>query len=297
MLDQLSNLQQRLVLSSVGIFCLLVAVYLSYEPVYQSLFVILIISFIVFALKEYYQIAQAKGFHPLFKIGLIGTAFYGLAVFLQTQSTEWDHLQSFWNMLPEIVLGSTIIASFIYYFIKGSDPFVNLSITLFGILYLTIPLSCLLFINYFPSKDIVHDGRWVLLFLLIVTKITDTSAFFIGRKFGKNKLSPYISPKKTWEGAIGGLAGSLVATIALYIFFQLAFNNPPLNLPFWKIIILGIFLSITAQFGDLAESLLKRDGGVKDSSKLPGLGGILDIVDSLVFTSPLMYIFLKVQQG
>lgn len=285
--SQLSNLQQRLIISTVGVIALLTCIFLSYEPWFRPIFVLLTAAVIAVAIWEYYTIARNKGWLPLFKIGITGSIAYSCAVYLRTQGSG--------TMLPEAILGLTLIAAFLYYFIKGSDPFVNLAITLFGLLYLAIPLSCLIDINYFIAEPLVRDGRWCLLYLLIVTKMTDTGAYFVGKNFGKRKLSTYISPKKTWEGALGGLISSVAASIVLYIIFHLFFAAPPFQITFWQCLWLGTLISITAQFGDLAESLLKRDVGVKDSSHLPGLGGVLDIVDSLVFTSPLMYIFLHVQ--
>lgn len=283
----MSNLQQRLIISGIGVVVLLSAIRLSYDPFFRLLFALLAAGLISTALWEYYRIAKAKECQPLVKIGIIATVGYVLAVFFRAQFGL--------QMLPEIALGLTLVSAFTYYFIKGSDPFVNLAITLFGIFYLTIPLSCVIDINYFISEPIVRDGRWCLIYLLFVTKMTDTAAFFVGKKYGKRQLSPYISPKKTWEGALGGFFGALITAIIFYAIFHSFFELPPFNISFGKNLILAMLISVAAQFGDLAESLLKRDVGVKDSSRhVPGLGGVLDIVDSLVFTSPLMYIFLKV---
>lgn len=286
-LSKLNNLQQRLVVSGVGLILLFTAIGWSYHPTWCLFFLLFMAGVVGSALWEYYQIARAKGFQPLIKIGLIGSMGYVLAIFLRTFLPH--------AMLPEIALGLTLISAFAYYFIKGSDPFLNLAITLFGVIYLTVPLSYLIDINYFVVPPVSSDGRWCLLYLLLVTKMTDTGAFFVGKQLGYTKFSPYISPKKTWEGALGGFFSALATSILLYIFFHSVFTTPPLNISFWQSLWLATAISVMAQFGDLAESLLKRDVGVKDSSHLPGLGGMLDIVDSLVFTSPLMYIFLKIQ--
>lgn len=280
-----NNLQQRLIVSFFGIVILLIVIFLSDQHIFKLLFAALTAGVISLALWEYYTIARNKGFQPLIKIGIIGSLFFIAATFLKTQFSA--------KMLPEIVLGFTLVASFAYYFIKGSDPFVNLAITGFGILYLVLPLSYIIDINYFVSEPIVRDGRWCLIYLLCVTKVTDAAAFFVGKKIGTTQLSPYISPKKTWEGALGGLLGALIISILYYAFLRHFFELPPFNITFFQSVWLALLISIAAQFGDLSESLLKRDVGVKDSSRLPGLGGMLDVVDSLVFTAPLMYIFLK----
>ena len=106
-------------------------------------------------------------------------------------------------------------------------------------------------------------------------------------------MAPYISPKKTWEGAIGGFFASLITSLFIYFLVNYLYEVPPINLSLFHSIWLAGVLSVIAQFGDLSESLLKRDVGVKDSNSIPGLGGMLDVVDSLVFTAPLMYIYLK----
>lgn len=285
-LNTLSNLQQRLIIGSFGAVCLLSAVSLSYHPAFALVFVLLTAGVISLALGEFYHIANAKGFHPQTKIGVVSTVIYCFAVFLATQSSRA-------YFLPPLVIGLTLAVLFLYYFVKGSNPLINLSLAVFGLAYLTIPLSCLIAINYYVADPFVTDGRWCLIYLLLVTKITDTGAFFVGKKFGKRKLSPMISPEKTWEGALGGLCSAVIASILLYLVVHLFFESAPFNLSFWQSIWLAILISITAQFGDLTESLLKRDSGVKDSSNwLPGMGGFLDLVDSLIFTAPLMYLFL-----
>jgi phosphatidate cytidylyltransferase len=157
---------------------------------------------------------------------------------------------------------------------------------------LTLPISCALRINYFFPTHALEDGRLWLAYVLLVTKMTDIGAYFCGKIFGKNKLAPSISPKKTVEGALGGLGAALLTSL-IFAFF--ASHFAPFHMTFLQSIWIGITMSILAQLGDLSESLLKRDAGVKDSSHLPGLGGMLDIVDSLVFTLPLMYLLLKMQ--
>lgn len=288
MFQQMNNLQQRLVVGSVSTAFMLLAIYLSHTPAFSFVFVLLIAAIICLALWEYYHIAQLKQLHPLSKIGLIGTVGYTVATFISTQFQNTE-------LLPHVVFGLSFASAFLYYFIKGADPFINMAVTFFGFVYLTIPLSFLILINYFSVEPKIIDGRWSLFYLLTVTKMTDTGAFFIGKKFGRTKLCPLISPKKTWEGAVGGLISSVLASLILYAIFQNFFQKNPFDITFWQSIWLAILISITAQFGDLAESLLKRNMGVKDSSHLPGLGGVLDIVDSIVFTAPLMYLFLKLQ--
>lgn len=284
--NQMSNLQQRLIISGISAVIMFAIIFLSYNLFFGFIFTLLIAGVIGLALREYYRIATVKGFQPLSKIGIIGSTIFLCTVFLDTQVT-------YAFFYPEIVLGFILAAAFLYYFFKGTDPLVNSAITIFGIAYLTIPLSCLIYINYFEDMPFVRDGRWCLIYVLVVTKITDVGAFFIGKQLGKKKLSS-ISPQKTWEGAFGGFFSAIVASMFFYILFHLFFKHAPFEITLWQSVWLATLISITAQFGDLAESILKRDTGVKDSgNRLPGLGGFLDLVDSLVFTTPLMYFFLQ----
>lgn len=282
----MSNLKQRLTVSFFGVIILLFSVSFAQHPLFRPIFVLLVATVICFSQWEYYHIAHGKGYTPLTKIGVLGSIAF---VFSDYLGITYPSL----TLLPQIVLWGTLIAAFIYYFSKGSDPFNNIALTMFGIIYLTIPLSLVLNITYYFPVGQVQDGRFWLLYLLLITKLTDTGAYFVGRRFGKTKMVPYISPKKTWEGSAGGLVTALISSVVFFIVVNSTYEAPPISLTYLQSIWVAGIISILAQFGDLAESLLKRDVGVKDSSHLPGLGGILDMVDSVIFTCPFIYFLLK----
>ena len=143
---------------------------------------------------------------------------------------------------------------------------------------------------FFPGEG-VFEGRWWFLYLLLVTKASDVGGFILGSIIGKHKLAPHVSPGKTIEGALGGFALSFI--ISIFLFYWWGIRESWMSITLLDAISLGILLPIIGQIGDLAESLLKRDAKVKDSSSLPGMGGFLDMVDSLLFTIPVLYIFLK----
>lgn len=266
-------------------FLFLGAVYYSNRPFLGFVFVCFIVGCQSLALWEYYQLAKAKGFAPLAFLGVGVNVVYVLTTYF---SRHFAHPE----LLPNGVLIVALAMSFLCFFRKGSQPLGNLAITVFGLAYLTPPLICIININYFVFSDIPQDGRVWLVYLFFVTKITDMGAYFFGKTFGKRPLAPTISPKKTMEGAFGGMVCAVATSIIFYGITQ-SFASPAIQMTFWQSIWLGIILSVIAQFGDLAESLLKRDADVKDSSHLPGLGGFLDIADSIVFTAPLLYLFLK----
>ena len=150
-----------------------------------------------------------------------------------------------------------------------------------GPLYVSIPLVILLHIDrYYPK-----GGIWIL-FLLAVVFASDTGAFYTGKLFGRHKLHEAISPGKTWEGAIGGLLSSMV--VAFFFLRTIPVARFDAN-----ILILAASLSVAGQIGDLTESMLKRNHGVKDSGHiLPGHGGILDRIDGLLFCVPVLYVYL-----
>lgn len=284
------NLKQRLKVSSLAVPILLIAIYLSQYHFFTPFFVLATAGFIVGALWEYYHITETKGLQPLTGLGLCISCAYTVALFFTTQYPSA-------LIFPYIVLGISLALIFGYALLREISPLITLAITKFGIIYLTVPLSFMIAINFFYPPDATQDGRWWLLYLLTTSKMTDTGAFAVGKTFGKTLLAPVISPRKTWEGAFGGLLAGIGTSLCFYIFMHAFSSNPPIAMTFFQSIWLGAVLSVAAQFGDLAESLLKRDAGVKDSYNLPGLGGILDIVDSLVFTTPLLYLFMYLMRS
>ena len=172
---------------------------------------------------------------------------------------------------PAIVLISLFISLF-----KTQNPGASWAWTLAGIIYVGVLLS------YFVSLRNLPNGFTWLTFSVLTTWVSDSAAYFIGRKFGRHLLWEKHSPKKTWEGAIGGVfVGTIAGTIISLWFLQI---------PWTTAIILSCAVCLVAPFGDLAESMLKREAGVKDSSHLiPGHGGVLDRIDSLLFVIPIVY--------
>jgi len=162
------------------------------------------------------------------------------------------------------------------------DALSAMSVTLFGILYISWFFSFCIKIKFMPS------GTLLLLFLVLVTKGGDIGAYIVGSTIGRHALIPRISPKKSKEGMAGGLFFSVLFA---YLFRHLLPGNMPTSHILW----LGFLLGLVGQMGDLSESLIKRDCGVKDSGRgFPGLGGVLDLLDSLLFTVPIFFFYFKV---
>ena len=278
-----SQFKSRLTISFLAILTLIVCIYFSHNPFFKTVFILLATTVTCLSLNEYYQLAKQKDFQPLVAGGLGASIAYIGAL---TLSFHYPSLSS----LPTLILLASLLLFFLPFFFQRGSLLGNLAVTVFGLVYITLPLACCLQINYF--FPVSQKGSIWLTYALIVSKITDTGAYFCGKGFGKTKLAPLISPKKTIEGAIGGMLAALLASVCFSLFATGA--KASFSLPIGQSIFFGILFSVLAQVGDLAESLLKRDAGLKNSGHhLHGMGGWLDIVDSLIFTLPLMYLLLK----
>jgi len=198
-------------------------------------------------------------------------------------------------LLLEIGLGAAVLVSLPWLFFrkKLEGALVDWALTLSFSIYLGWPMSFILLLRGYQSGTIpgpggawfyLPPGAWWVLVVLLGVWGFDAAAFFAGHYFGRHKLAPQISPAKTWEGAIGGFVLSIVAA--------LLFTVIPLGVPWYLAIILGIFIGVAAILGDLAESLIKRQTNVKDSGTImPGHGGMLDRIDSLLFVVIVVYVF------
>jgi phosphatidate cytidylyltransferase len=162
-----------------------------------------------------------------------------------------------------------------------------ISVTLFGLMYVPWLLNFIQKIYFFPKGV---EGQYYLLYFILITKFSDSGAYAVGSLIGKHKMIPRISPGKTWEGFGGAILGSTVASL-VFAYFA---GRHLLGMTVTHAVILGVILGIAAVVGDLIESLFKREAGAKDSgSFFPGIGGILDLLDSLLFNAPLMYLYLR----
>jgi phosphatidate cytidylyltransferase len=259
----------------------------------------------VFFLIFYSQILWVRLAVALVILGVIGVAAAELALLGRSKQLA---ISLFWIVASSIFLGASFFFAsqspyfqtlplFAFFFIllffflrsfsKVDGALTTTSFSLFSLIYAALPLSLLFFILFSPFVD----GRLWIAYLLMVTKMGDIAAYFGGKLLGKRKLAPRLSPKKTWEGAtFGGLMSVAVSLLFFYGSRQWGWSGFDLS---WKeALVLGVLMSFFGQLGDLAESLLKRDANVKDSNCLPGLGGVLDMVDSLLFAIPLLYLFL-----
>lgn len=224
---------------------------------------------------EYSKLFRAGGLHPASVLMIAG-------VLLLVAGRASDGFESGSWMLSLLILSAMLYHLVAYE--RGQDqPGTNFAVTLSGIFYLGWIGSYLISLRNLP------DGFWWELLVLPAVWIADSGAYFIGRSLGKHKLSPRLSPKKTWEGYIGGLVtGTLGAGLLAYLWRLL--GAPASAITVWNGLILGFILSLTTTLGDLGESMIKRQVGIKDSSNLiPGHGGVFDRIDSWLWAGVIGY--------
>lgn len=255
-------------------------------------FVLLVGGLGLIGLWEYYTMLDAKKL-PNFKMFgmfcgalMLGGSFYWLG----WRGAKLDSIYDF-EIGTLLLFLLIVFARQMFVRVVELVPLETMAFTLFGLLYVPWPFSFVTKIVYLtPRVDGQLTGHFYVLFLVLVTKFSDMGAYVTGSLIGKHPLVPHISPKKTWEGFFGALAFSVGGGCGL-----LALMPQKLSL-FQQsdAVILGLILGFAAIVGDLAESLLKRSCGAKDSGRfLPGIGGALDLIDSILFTAPMMFFYLR----
>lgn len=278
-------------------------------------FFVLITVISTLSLFEFYRLAETKGAFPLKVIGLIaGILINGIFIYERLQVCIYDffaacgvHLAMFslHQLLLVVLLKFLLLIMLIELFRTKGSPMLNIASTMAGVLIVSLCFGTLIFLReLFPhgfptykffSTGIASDsqlaqvnrwGGYTVIAILATIWICDTAAYFSGVSFGKHRLFERVSPKKTWEGAI---VGFIFAVLTMVLAKYLALEYLALH----HALVLGVFIGVFGQVGDLIESRFKRDAGVKDSSTLlPGHGGVYDRFDSLVYISPIVYLYI-----
>ncbi len=253
---------------------------------------ILLVTISTLALLEFYHLLARTGGESFQWIGMIFGALLIVATWLELA------LESSFRLSPEpVVLTVMVVALFLRLFPQkmNGDPLATAACTIFGVLYISM------LFNYFTKLVFTWEppgllgftgttGRLLFFYLLSVVKTSDIGAYFIGSRWGRHKLIPRISPGKTWEGSIGGILCGLSGSIVFHLVCSGRMGQ--LTVSWLDTLALGLLLPLLGMAGDLSESMLKRSAGIKDSSGIvPGMGGVLDILDSLLFAVPAFYIY------
>jgi phosphatidate cytidylyltransferase len=276
----LSELLKRILTGVFGVAFLLCCIF--YSP---YTFGLLFLVITILGLWEYYNLIERNDVKPQKVLATIigALVFIGNFVFaLKLAQCERVPLT-----LILLIIPMAFLFFLVELFKKNESPFTNISYTLSGIIYIAFPFGQLNYIIMFPDficSDFFHPE--ILFCILLLIWANDSGAFFAGSKFGKHKLFERISPKKTWEGFAGGLVLSVIVSIVISMYVK--------QIKMYDWIIISIITVIFGTLGDLVESAFKRSLGVKDSGTLlPGHGGILDRFDSLILSTPFIYLYLK----
>jgi len=269
-------LKHRVITAAVGIPLVILAIWFG-----DPWFSLLIAAAALAGTYEFYRMANLDRKEPLLYLGLL----WSMALVFRPHYQNPDVLLT--------VITATMLISLICLLFRPSreKAFHDWAWMIVGALYVGWMLS------YWLSLSSLANGHYWVYVAMLTTFANDTGAYFIGRARGKHKLAPTVSPSKTWEGSIGGLLCSIAAAVVIAAILNRLSQQfeqiPPFTFRYWQIILLGFLISLFAQLGDLVESLLKRNMGVKESGVLlPGHGGILDRFDSLIFVGAVVYYYV-----
>ncbi len=271
-LDRYNNVTQRIITGTLGILLIVVAVSQG-EWTYFALF----LGICILTQLEFYKLTGLDGLLPLKSTGTIAGALIYIVSFLVERGTL--------NAKYYLVLFPVTALIFFIKLYKKSDkkPFTNIAYTLCGIFYVAVPFA-LLNVTAFSQGEYSFQ---LIMGILSLFWASDTGAYFAGVRFGRTQLFARVSPKKSWEGSIGGALTAMLTALVLSYFYT--------DLASWQWLTVGGIIIITGTYGDLVESLFKRSIAIKDSGRgLPGHGGFLDRFDSLLISSHFIMVFLKI---
>ena len=282
----------RRLLSTVVLWAIiLTALFCGNKAISDYSFLVVMVFLAVSGLAEFYGIAAKRDLVCFNYWGIFGGALLIIGTFFQVTGHIGTHgsparVNDFeTSFLILFVLGLCLRQFFSR---SNTAGILAISTTLFGLMYVPWLLNFLQKINFFEGLN--DNGKYYVLYFIVVTKFSDTGAYSVGSLIGKHKMIPRISPGKTWEGFGGAIVVSTLASVLFAHFFR----DKLAGMNWIHAVILGVVLSVCAVVGDLIESLFKREAGVKDSGNFfPGIGGILDLLDSLLFNAPIMYLYLR----
>ncbi|HEV2392935.1 MAG TPA: phosphatidate cytidylyltransferase [Verrucomicrobiae bacterium] len=280
----------RRLTSFVGLWAIvLAALFSSNRALSDYVFLAIMVFLAITGLAEFYGLVEKRDLVCFKGWGIFGALLLMIGTFLNVTgkigtSGSPARVNDFeTSFLILFVLGLCLRQFFSR---SNTAGILAISTTLFGLMYVPWLLNFIQKINFFPGVD----GHYYLLYFVLITKISDSGAYVVGSLIGRHKMIPRISPGKTWEGFGGAIVVSALASL-LFVHFL---GDKLRGMNALHGLILGIILGLAAVVGDLIESIFKREAGVKDSGRFfPGIGGILDLLDSLLFNAPIMYLYLR----
>jgi phosphatidate cytidylyltransferase len=249
-------------------------------------FFFLILTGVMIGLYEFYRMFKNSGYRPQTIVGMFVGALVICGFYVGVELPDWQYAKVF---SPDVMVAFAFVVALLFRLFSRKDingAMVDVALTFTGVVYVAWLSAYVILLRAWKTPEV--DGRQLIFFLFVVTWATDTGAYYIGSRFGRHKLYQKISPKKSWEGAVGGLLSGIGMSLVCRIWFYHA-------LPLHDAFGLGIVLGIVGQAGDLAESMIKRSARTKDSGGIfPGHGGYLDRVDSMLLNAPALYYYTLV---
>ena len=249
--------------------------------------VLILVAVALWGQWEFYAIVDKAGYPAHRLLGMMGGAALVVTAWYADRLTLYGGFAN----LSLAILAISVVVVFIAQLRYGSREscLPRLCGTFLGLLYAPLLLS---FMALLANDWLGEDGRLLVMYLISVVKMSDTGAYFIGRAFGRHKMVPSISPKKTWEGLAGGVAGSCLAGFIWYYFTRGDLIVVDITMP--HVVVIPVMLAVLGVLGDLIESQFKRAAEIKDSFRtVPGMGGILDVLDSLLLACPVLYMYVQ----
>lgn len=266
-------------ISSIVMVFIIAGILILNNPIVDTILVFILS---ISGIYEYNKVFKSAGYHPIEWVGYISSlGLFFMGGYIPSENKI---------VLAKILIPILLILMYIYILVKDLKiNIIDLAISLLSVVYIPFLFS------FIKSVLSMENGRILILFVFFGAFASDVMAYVIGCRFGKRKLCPNISPKKTVEGAIAGILGVIITYVIITLVTNNYFNTE-FNIVY--IILLGLVASIVGQFGDLAASSIKRYCKIKDfGNVMPGHGGILDRFDSIMFVAPIVYIFFKVYMG
>lgn len=262
---------------------------------YEQLFFIVIAGIGLLGLWEYYEMLDRRGV-PNFKLTALITAVVFLAgSFYAFRSRGPDKSYDF-EIAVMVVFLLVVFGRQMFRRTRDQNPLETMAYTLFGLLWVVWLFNFLIKIVYLAPRGPLGEttGQYYVLYLLLVTKFSDMGAYLAGSLFGRHKLVPHISPHKSWEGLVGAIVLATAGSFGLWLLIPQRLSVFTVS----DVALLGVMLGGAAVIGDLAESVVKRGVDAKDSGGLlPGIGGVLDLIDSVLFTAPVLFFYMRLVIG
>jgi phosphatidate cytidylyltransferase len=250
---------------------------LVWVPVLRPGFVLFVALLAAYGMREYYTMARKRDLNPAQNGSLV------IGVLIVLSALLWNPTD--YPLCPELALISAFIVCIFLHLFNDNHCLPGMGASFFGVIYAGWFPAHIVWLHGYPTI-----GPGLLMILMIVLTLSDSGAYFVGSVMGRHKLAPKVSPNKTWEGAVGGV---VMAGIGLMILAKLQEHFHWTAFPEWSpmfYVMLAIALSVVGQIGDLFESMLKRDAGIKDSGDFfPGHGGVLDRCDGYLLAGPVLY--------